>query len=186
MSKLINHLANIHLSSISLIVTLVAFSPSVWAAQQCKPSSLTASTPDNAFIQNNDGTVTHKATGLMWKVCSQGQSFDPSNNGCTGSASLHNWQAALDQAQAESFASYNDWRLPNIKELASIVELSCVIPAINLSIYPNTPSSSAIYWSSTPVNNNNSKAWVVDFFSGLFNPTHEKNTDYYIRLVRSR
>lgn len=65
----------------------------------------------NDFVDNRDGTVTDRATGLTW---SKGDS-----------AKGLNWQAALawvQQKNAEKFLGHADWRLPTIKELQSIVD----------------------------------------------------------------
>lgn len=67
----------------------------------------------NDFTDNNDGTITDNATGLMWDA--------------TGSTSGMNWEDALKYAQtknAANYLGYNDWRLPDIKELQSIVDYS--------------------------------------------------------------
>ncbi|MBL0175801.1 MAG: DUF1566 domain-containing protein [Ignavibacteria bacterium] len=74
----------------------------------------------NDFGDNADMTITDRATGLMWMK-------DDSRTGM-------NWEAALAWAQAknvENFLGHNDWRLPNAKELQSIVD------------YTRSPGSSA-------------------------------------------
>jgi hypothetical protein len=66
---------------------------------------------ENDFQDNNDGTITDRATGLMW--------------GQAGSSAGMNWEDALAWAQArnaETYLGYDDWRLPNAKELQSIVD----------------------------------------------------------------
>jgi hypothetical protein len=65
----------------------------------------------NDFIDNNDGTITDNATGLMWQQ----------NDSETGL----NWEGALNwvtQKNTENYLGYNDWRLPNAKEIQSIVD----------------------------------------------------------------
>ncbi len=65
----------------------------------------------NRFVDNKDGTVTDKATGLMWSKEDSGYGMK--------------WRDALDWVQKknrESYLSYSDWRLPNAKELQSIVD----------------------------------------------------------------
>ena len=62
----------------------------------------------NQFVDNSDGTITDKATGLMWQQADSG--------------STHNWQGALAYAEGLVVADYNDWRLPDAKELQSIVD----------------------------------------------------------------
>ena len=90
----------------------------------------------NHFLDNGDGTVTDRATGLMWQQ--------------TDSEKGLNWQEALAWAHeknAESFLGHNDWRLPNAKELQSIMDYS-VIPAIDLN-FLKMSDPDAWYWSST-------------------------------------
>jgi len=62
----------------------------------------------NNFTNNNDGTISDSATGLMW-------SQDDSGKGMT-------WKEALKYAEDSELAGYSDWRLPNVKELQSIVD----------------------------------------------------------------
>jgi len=61
----------------------------------------------NDFVDNGDGTITDRATGLMWQQTDSGVGMD--------------WLAALTYAEDAATAGYDDWRLPNIKELQSIV-----------------------------------------------------------------
>ena len=68
----------------------------------------------NVFEDNNDGTVTDRATGLMWMKVDSG-------NFKVGKM---NWQQALKWAENLEYAGYSDWRLPNAKELQSIVNYS--------------------------------------------------------------
>lgn len=65
----------------------------------------------NDFTDNGDGTITDAATGLTWTQADSGTGL--------------NWQQALAWAQtknAENHLGYNDWRVPNAKELQSIVD----------------------------------------------------------------
>lgn len=104
---------------------------------------------NNAFEDNGDGTVTDHATGLMWMQ-------EDSQTGL-------NWEDALTWAQqcnADNFLGYSDWRLPNVKELQSIVDYSRApsvtdSPAID-PIFSCTPivdeggaDNYPFYWSGT-------------------------------------
>ncbi len=64
----------------------------------------------NRFIDNNDGTISDLATGLMWQKKDSGKGM--------------NWQQALKYSQDLILAGHDDWRLPNAKELQSIVDYS--------------------------------------------------------------
>lgn len=142
------------------------------------------------------GVVTDSKTKLMWKRCPQGFT----NVTCTTeSATTYTWNNALnlpaDANLGAGFAGYTNWRLPNVKELQSIVEEQCSSPAIN-SVFTGTPSS-AIFWSNSPSAaltdlgcEANQCAWAV-----YFNDENLGATDgyilpdlfgmlHYVRLVR--
>ncbi|WP_462157397.1 Lcl C-terminal domain-containing protein [Pseudoalteromonas sp. GB56] len=162
-----------------LIIVSACFFSSCALAQTCY--SLPQSTPLERFEINLDGTVVDTQTGLMWQRCSYGQSFDADTQSCTGSAQQLTWQQALQSAQDDSFAQYDDWLLPNAKELASIVEHNCVEPSVNLSVFLSASNDN--YWSSTSAITPADHAWVQEFYSGK-NSLHDKTTDVYVRLVR--
>lgn len=96
----------------------------------------------NDFVNNGDSTVSDNATGLMWSKDDSGEGF--------------NWQAALAYAEESTLAGYDDWRLPNAKELQSIADYSGVFPAISTSVFNLTQLTNIMgqtdypfYWSST-------------------------------------
>ncbi|HFB66947.1 MAG TPA: DUF1566 domain-containing protein [Aeromonadales bacterium] len=122
-------------------IIYIALSHSVYAA--CN-TAIPESTPDSRFTINGD-TVTDNLTGLIWMRCSVGKSWDGST--CTGTATLVNWKTALETAENFVFAGADNWRLPNIKELTSIMEFSCSAPALNENIFPGNTAS--IYYSSS-------------------------------------
>jgi len=155
-------------------------------AQICETESITPSHPIGQYLDNGDGSITDITNELMWSTCSLGQIYQ--NGGCSGSAnSFTIWDEALSAADNNNnLAGYSDWRLPNIKELGSLVERSCVAPAIDLTLFPTTPS--APYWSNTfdrtGINSAlNIKGLIVDFHDGteVVRPT---NAQLLIRLVR--
>ncbi|MCP4592605.1 MAG: DUF1566 domain-containing protein [bacterium] len=82
----------------------------------------------NNFTDNGDGSITDLATGLMW---SQDDSGDGIN---TGPRSGMIWVDALawvQQKNDESYLGYGDWRLPNAKEMQSILDYSQAPGATN-------------------------------------------------------
>jgi hypothetical protein len=167
---------------------LFAIIPGAHAVQTCNPNNIPASTPDSRLTDNGNNTITDTKTGLMWKKCEEGVS----GNGCeTGTAATFSWQTALRQPgvvnNGGGFAGYGDWRLPNIKELGSIVERKCSVPAINMTRFPNTPSNSVV-WSGSPYAYNSDYAWYVNFASGnsfYVNRNYNYRVSYgQVRLVR--
>jgi hypothetical protein len=103
----------------------------------------------NDFYDNADGTITDRATGLMWSKSDSGQGM--------------NWQDALAWAQkkdAEKLLGHDDWRLPSVKELQSIVDYTrspdtTHSPAIDSVFNCTTITNEAgqsdypFYWSAT-------------------------------------
>ena len=146
-------------------------------------SNMTASTSNSQLIDNGNGTITDLKTGLMWKQCLEGVS----GSSCeTGLPDTFTWQQALQQPglvnNAGGFAGYTDWRLPNVKELVSLVEEQCYTPAINSDRFPNTPSSGV--WSGSPYALYADSAWYVNFNYGD-SGAYFRNSNYAGRWVRS-
>ncbi|CAN2045259.1 hypothetical protein GMMP1_1510011 [Candidatus Magnetomoraceae bacterium gMMP-1] len=121
---------------------------------------------DNLII-NGDGTIKDKNTGLMWQQVTAPKKMT--------------WQQALKYCEKLNFAGYNDWRLPNIKELASIVDLRKYKPAIDGKYFSETMSE--FYWSSSSAAGYNGFAWGVYFYVGYDN-YGTKSSSYYVRAVR--
>ena len=82
---------------------------------------------------------------------------------------------------AGGFAGYTDWRLPNQKELQSIVERQCVSPSVNAGVFPATVNT--FYWSASPYAGSSTTAWGVGFYGGFEVASVKTNTNY-VRLVR--
>ncbi len=103
----------------------------------------------NSFVSNGDGTVTDNATGLQWTQADSGKGM--------------NWEAALAWAQTkntEKYLGYSDWRLPNAKELQSIVDYkrspdttnsAAIDPAFSVTSITNEAGKIdyPFYWTST-------------------------------------
>ncbi len=173
--------------TVVLIGLLALLLPAISTAQTCKTASILASTPTSQFTDHKNGTVTDNKTGLMWKKCSEGQAWNKGTGGCDGRGLGYTWQGALISVQklnnSGGFAGKTDWRVPNIQELASILEDQCESPAINLTVFPATPSDDW-FWSSSPVAYDRFSARAVGFDSGNdYEPS--KYNNYQVRLVRS-
>ena len=143
---------------------------------------------DNARYKTdfNDGTVEDIKTGLMWKQCTEGASGNQcSATAPTTFASTTSILNRLDAVNANSAAlglGYADWRIPTVKELASLVD-RCTggTPAINNSVFPNTQSVS--YVSASYNASDNLQFWYVDFSEGTVAVASPANK--YLRLVRA-
>lgn len=169
-----------------LAATLVLlFTPAAWAvctAGNPNPNLVEATPTADFDATATDGTVIHTKTGLMWKRCAEGQTWDNNNATCTGSASSLNWQSALAAAKNSTFAGHTDWRVPNIKELQSIVETCGGAPAINTAMFPAIPTAN--FWSASSDGPLPAVAWHLRFIDGDIGGGGKNNTDNVARLVR--
>lgn len=173
-----------HRAAIVLAVGISWASPAVVQGQTCEPQGVPVTTPSQDFAVNQDGTVLHKKTGLVWMRCSLGQTWDGAT--CTGTVSEYDWrralQARVDLNTAGGYAGQTDWRVPNIKELGTIFEMQCYEPAINLSMFPATPVLR--YWSSTPdFRHPAARALFVNFRNGYTDDAWVGDA-HALRLVR--
>lgn len=121
---------------------------------------------NNNFIHNEDGTVIHKSTGLMWQIFSVGQTWD--RGICVGDPIKMSWDDAMKLTS--NHAGYGDWRLPTKEELTTLVST-------------NTNKKDRLYWSSSLFAINNSDAWTVSLYNGVSYYDY-KNSSNFVRLVR--
>ncbi|SHA21832.1 hypothetical protein BTHERMOSOX_1203 [Bathymodiolus thermophilus thioautotrophic gill symbiont] len=161
----------------SIFFTLV-FLSGLANAQICNPN-IVDNWGNSRYDNNYNGTVVDKQTKLMWKRCAEGLEDIQCSK---GSASKVTWRKALRSAKESKFAGYNDWRLPNIKELASLVKRNCHSPSINKRLFPNTPS--AFFWSSSPSYLRKHKSLQVRFLSGSEREKKRSFEKSGVRLVR--
>ncbi len=136
-------------------------------------------TPDERYVVHDDGTVTDSATGLMWAQCVAGLDGLQCDN---GTADAMDWGDALAFAQNHDLAGYSDWRLPNNKELFSLVDFTTVSPAINLNVFPATTQEYT--WSSSPMIEFSQDSWFINFKTGL-NWFKGRSDAMLVRVVRS-
>lgn len=124
--------------------------------------------------------VTDTATGLIWRRCAEGQAWSGST--CTGTAQYFSWDDALAQANSQARSSGVSWRLPNSKELVSLVNYTQTNPALDMAAFPGATSD--WLWSSTPYASDATVAWTVHFDHGKVYADHRAATGA-ARLVRA-
>jgi len=101
------------------------------------------------LIDNGDGTVTDMASGLTWQREDDG--------------AVRTWEEALTYCEnLELPPGQADWRLPNIKELRSIIDNTSHSPAIDLNYFPT--ANLGDYWSST-------HGWTYSHHNGEYTPS---------------
>jgi hypothetical protein len=120
------------------------------------------------YMNHGDGTVTDTVTGLTWQ---QGDAQNDDGG--------RTWQAALSYCEGLSLAGHNDWRLPNYRELASLVDYTRYNPAID----PVFQCRSVPYLSGSALADYPGLAWYVHFKIGWVLPVNEYHS-LYVRCVR--
>lgn len=149
-------------------------------AQVCQRSN----TPQTVAVGNFDllgAEIQDKITGLIWKRCVAGQSWNGTT--CDGPPIKLTWQQALKEASQLG----SGWRLPDTKELNSILDLQCAAPPFNPVVFPDMPASESNgLWSSTPYINAapNTNAWWLDLMFGNMDYRSILTTNFAI-FVRS-
>jgi hypothetical protein len=155
-----------------------------WAGQVCDARTYPLSAPTTRFEDNGDGTVTDRATKLMWMRCSGGQQW--SGDSCSGQARAFDWRTAQRLAgdvNVNGSHFFNDWRVPSLRELASIVERECSDPRVNLAVFPDTPPG--LYWTVSPRPGDDaaSLVYALSFGNDGVVPS-PKDGEHHVRLVR--
>jgi len=158
------------------------------------------------YQNNGDGTITDLNTGLMWE---QKIRDIVTGKGLHDVTLVFPWDSAaptiwdwLEQVNTEGgsgLGGQNDWRIPNVKELQSIVDYGASFPAVDpafnngpgvgaCSVAECSLTESAGYWSSTTVDGFSGSAWGVQFGFGIANGDVKSNFSFgnggHVRAVR--
>ncbi len=135
------------------------------------------------FTDHGDGTVTDNCTGLTW----QKESSDVNDDGNIDNSDRLSWCGALSYCLNLTFAGHADWRLPNVRELQSIVDYGSDASIDDVfRLPPASVGDFVAYLTSTSTLPRPSEAWAVVFRGspqGLVTTT-AKNVLHFLRAVR--
>jgi len=120
------------------------------------------------YKDNEDGTITDHATGLMWQ-----------KSGSDNFINYENSKVYIGEINRKKFAGYSDWRLPTVDELKSL--LTSDKQSNDLYINPIFDKTQCVCWTSDQ--RGPGSAWIVYFIDGLVYWSNSNNL--YVRAVRS-
>jgi len=173
-------------SSLSLALMTTA---NAQTSATCLFDTINASTNIEQYFDNGDGTILDVLTGLTWSTCLYGQTFNTDTQGCDGAPTpVANFSAAISAQESlndSAYAGKQDWRLPNMKELATLIEYACIEPAMRNDVFASAPS--APIWSNTPNSQGvgPTEARVIHFADGTELVDDLATTSIYVRVVRT-
>jgi hypothetical protein len=131
------------------------------------PSGALADAPVGRYVVS-DATVFDVKSGLTWQRSAR-------QGNCVFSVAV-DYCALLDVAGG-------GWRLPNVKELQTLTDVSLDFPAIDPTAFPNTAVGS--YWSSTPLATDASQVWIVYSYNGITQSRSRDSSNYgNVRCVK--
>ena len=117
------------------------------------------------FTDNGDGTVSDVATELVWQQIDSGGGIP--------------WEAGCQLCETLELAGFDDWRMPRVDELRTLVDYQLVNPSASEMFQAHQFP----YWTDTGVFGDPFQAWVVSFFSGSITP-RGTGESHYVRCVR--
>ena len=162
-----------------IVLLLVILTINIMA--ECN-AQIEQSTPTDRFIIYDNGTVADKKTGLIWKRCPIG------SEECQTNPLFFTFQEALANTGI-TYADSDLWRLPNIKELNSIAQRSCINPALNTIVFPINQDVQK-FWSNTGAKlrtdiNSDNYALVYDFAKNTIILVDKSTKKAGVLLVRN-
>lgn len=147
----------------------------------------------DGFTDNADGTVTDPRSGLVWKRCAEGSSWNGKT--CSVAGTEMNWVNAMQAAKASHYLGHTDWRLPTQSELGAVVgsyqqcksndwKKGQYAASTAIAHAADKDKSPGWFWSSSPDAGNTNFAWGASFRSGYVSYSY-RHFSNMVRLVRA-
>ena len=146
-----------------------------------------AAWPTVRFVNNADQTVTDAMSGLIWS-----RDANPAGPAACGTTGAKTWQAALDYVKclnSYNYLGYNDWRMPNARELMSLTNRGESYNAtwLNNGSVANAAFTNVYagwYWTSDTFMNNSPYSWMLNMDDGNSGGIDAKTNSQRVWLVR--
>lgn len=138
------------------------------------------STLKKYVISDNQQEVLDMQTGLIWRRCVEGMKWDGKT--CSGSPFYGMFQESLERAANQARLTGKPWRVPNVKELGSLVDETQSPIAIDSVVFPATMNDQ--FWSSSSYSMDAFFGWMTHFYYGATYFSYSEDTGA-VRLVRN-
>lgn len=150
---------------------LLLFFTSTIQAQICVEDSIPETVSTENFDFSTSGVATDRIHGLTWQRCAYGMTWNAVTATCEGTPQKLTWQDALLKSTTDPALVGAGWRLPNFKEILTVIDYQCFIPPLNAELFPNAPAAiNSGFWTSTPVQNTPTptkvRAWLIELGYG--------------------
>ena len=137
------------------------------------------------FPQEKTGSIINE--GLKTKDCGDGTVFYGEESLCWQKSAkpepAKNWQDANDYCNNLELGKKDDWRLPEVNELKSLVkEVPPEQVTIDTSVFTDTQTD--YYWTATEYPKTKGTHWYVYFKTGYDGISQDFKKDYEVRCVR--
>ena len=157
--------------------------PGDWACTQDNVTGLTWEVKTTSGLRSNTNTYTWYSTDNTSNGLNVGDNTDTTT--CGGTPASCNTEAFVAAVNTANLCNHNDWRMPSLRELQSLVDFSVpatgAAPTINATYFPNTQID--WFWSANNYSSNPANAWFVVFGDGSSLADLKANV-VYVRLVR--
>ena len=132
------------------------------------------------IAENGEDKMFDTITGLRWQ-----RTLPEKYPSCTGgdeAGEKCSWQEAVDYCDSLSYDGFDDWRLPEVNELGTLVNYGSHDPAVDSEAFPETSPSP--FWTSTVFAGDANSSWSIDFSDGNLRQGYSKSEFYSVRCVR--
>ncbi len=142
----------------------------------CPDKGTVVSQNEPVFLKKGNNIITDLSTGLSWER----NTVDKNGDKVISAKDTLTWKEANAYCDTLNTADKDDWHLPTIAELNTLVHFERKFPAVKAVF----TSQTAYYWSSTSYIDNRAKAWALSFYYGNSAWLY-KSSSLYLRCVRN-
>jgi hypothetical protein len=138
------------------------------------------------YIISADGqVVTDTKTGLIWRRCAEGMTYNSQRVACTGKQGVYRLGEARQRARQVADRTGKAWRMPTVDELRTLLDSTqASAPYINREVFPDTPP--VYFWSSSPYEDSINGGWDIGFGNDRIDDDYSRNHFGAVRLVRNK